>query len=592
MTADHEPTEARSVGTLLSLNVGLPKDVPWKETTVYTGIYKHPVDGPRLVRTLNVDGDGQGDLKGHGGEQRAILVYQRESYDHWAGHLGRDDLVPGSFGENFTVAGLSDDVVCIGDRYRIGEAEFEVTQPRVTCYRVGMRLGLPQMPSLLVAHRRPGFYLRVITEGVVTAGDAIFKVGDGRHQLSVAAVDALLYLPDKSHDLLKLAVDVPALSPGWQGSFRDLLAAADAGDGASQPEIGTEPGWSGFRPLIATQVVRETPSVISLYLRDRSGASLPAAMPGQYLTIRVPVNATTAIRSYSISGHPDASTYRISVKREEHGTVSRLIHDTIRPGSVLDVAAPRGDFILAAGDEPVLLLSAGIGITPVLAMLASIAETDPSRPVWWFHVARTPDDYALAAEVEKLLQHLPQARSLIYLTRSTLPATGTTPGTVPGRLDLEQLRMLELPTESSAYICGPTGFISGMTEALERIGISPTHIHAEIFGALAPLNPGVAAKETVAVHAPAGPPGAGPAVTFARSGLSVNWSDAFGSLLELAEACDVPTRWSCRTGVCHNCVTGLVSGSVDYAPEPLERPDPSEVLICCSQPAYEVVLDA
>lgn len=592
MTVRMETNEARSVGTLLSLNVGIPVDVPWKRTTVYTGIFKHPVDEPRFVRRLNIDGDGQGDLKGHGGEQRAVLVYQQESYDHWAEHFGRDDLVPGSFGENFTVAGLPDDVVCIGDRYRIGDAEFEVTQPRVTCFRVGMRLGEPQMPSLLVAHRRPGFYLRVITEGTVATGDGIFKVGDGRHHLSVAAVDGLLYLPDKSHDLLRLAVDVPALSPGWQGSFRDLLAAADGGGDASQPEIGKEPGWSGLRPFVATQVIRETSSVISLFLRDRAGAPLPTAMPGQYLTIRVPVNGATAIRSYSISGHPDASTYRISVKREEHGTVSRHIHDTMRPGSVLDVAAPRGDFILAAGDEPVLLLSAGIGITPVLAMLASIAEADPSRPVWWLHVARTPDDYALAAEVEKLLQNLPQARSLIYLTRSTLPAAGATPGTVFGRLDLEHLRMLELPTASSAYICGPTGFISGMTEALERIGLTPTHIHSEIFGALAPLNPGVAARDAVAVHTPAGAPGYGPAVTFARSGLSVNWSDGFVSLLELAEACDVPTRWSCRTGVCHNCITGLVSGSVDYSPEPLERPGTSEVLICCSQPAEDVVLDA
>ncbi|MFF4732716.1 MOSC domain-containing protein [Streptomyces mirabilis] len=150
------------MATLLSVNVGRPKDVRWRDRTVHTGAWKHPVDGPQMVRRLNIDGDGQGDLQGHGGEQRAVLVYQTQSYAYWRKVLERDDLEFGQFGENFTVDGLADDEVCIGDRYRIGEAEFEVTQPRVTCYRVGMRLNEPRMASLLVAHHRPAFYLRVI----------------------------------------------------------------------------------------------------------------------------------------------------------------------------------------------------------------------------------------------------------------------------------------------------------------------------------------------------------------------------------------------------------------------------------------------
>lgn len=158
------------MATLLSVNTGMPKDMSWQGRTVHTGAWKAPVQGPRMVRRLNVDGDGQGDLAGHGGEIRAVLVYQLQSYQYWQKHLGRDDLTFGIFGENFTVDGLPDDEVCIGDRYRIGEAEFEVTQPRVTCYRVGMRLGEPTMASLLVAHHRPGFYLRVIKEGRVQAG--------------------------------------------------------------------------------------------------------------------------------------------------------------------------------------------------------------------------------------------------------------------------------------------------------------------------------------------------------------------------------------------------------------------------------------
>ena len=163
----------------MAVNVGLPRDVAWRGRTVHTGVWKQPVAGPRLVRTLNLDGDGQGDLAGHGGPHRAVLVYQLGSYGYWRRQLGWNDFEYGQFGENFTVEGLADDEVCIGDRYEIGTALFEVSQPRVTCYRVGLRLGEPQLPAMLVAHRRPGFYLRVLREGVVEAGDPVVKVANG-----------------------------------------------------------------------------------------------------------------------------------------------------------------------------------------------------------------------------------------------------------------------------------------------------------------------------------------------------------------------------------------------------------------------------
>jgi MOSC domain-containing protein YiiM len=147
--ASAEPA-ARPVGTLISVNVGLPKDVSWQGKTVFTGVFKDPVTGPRRVRKLNVDGDGQGDLAGHGGEQRAVFVYQIDSYRYWERELGRNDFVDGQFGENFTIEGLSDAETCIGDRYQIGTAVFEVTQPRVTCYRVGIRMNDPRIPALLV----------------------------------------------------------------------------------------------------------------------------------------------------------------------------------------------------------------------------------------------------------------------------------------------------------------------------------------------------------------------------------------------------------------------------------------------------------
>src|SRR5256885_338077 len=204
------------MSTLLSVNVGMPKDVEWRGRTVFTGVFKEAVAGPRRVGEVNVDGDGQGDRLGHGGEQRAVFVYQIDSYRYWERELGRDDFVYGQFAENLTVDGLGDDEVCIGDRYRIGTALFEVTQPRVTCYRVGIRTNEPRMPALLTSSGRPGFYFRVLEEGEVGAGDPILLVTCGPERMTVAEVNALLYSPHHPRDRLERALRIPALSPGWQ----------------------------------------------------------------------------------------------------------------------------------------------------------------------------------------------------------------------------------------------------------------------------------------------------------------------------------------------------------------------------------------
>ena len=400
------------MGRLVSVNVGMPKNVPWRGKTVYTGIWKTPVEGPVMVRRINIDGDGQGDLAGHGGEQRAVMVYQTESYDFWKTYLNRDDLAPGHFGENFTVTGLADAEVCIGDRYRIGDAEFEVTQPRVTCFRVGLRLNEPEMPNLLVAQHRPGFYFRVITEGQVRAGDDIVRTRRGRHELSVADVDALLYLPDRNVEQLRKIVDVPALSPGWQQSFNEMLAAHETSTAPTAPPIGVEPGWNGFRSLRVSAVHRESDNVLSICLEADDQAPLPRALPGQYLTVRIPgAGDPTPLRSYSLSGDPGAGSYRISVKREEHGLVSQWLHAHIQPGSVIEAAAPRGDFYLTDDSSAVVLISAGIGVTPVLAMLHALSAAGSGRDIWWLHTTRNPETQAFATEVTALIESLPHAQA-------------------------------------------------------------------------------------------------------------------------------------------------------------------------------------
>jgi MOSC domain-containing protein YiiM len=304
---------------LLSVNVGLPRDVSWRGRTVWTAIFKVPVGGRRRVGRLNVDGDGQADLVGHGGEHRAVYVYDWSAYEHWSGVLGRDDLVPGHFGENFTVEGLPDEEVCVGDRYRIGDATFEVTQPRVTCFKVGLRLEEPRMPALLYSHGRPGFYMRVLEEGEVGAGDEIERVAVGPEQMSVREISALLYLPGHTPAGLRRALAIPALSDGWRGSFRALLKQHDNGAAGNQglAPPSTPPAWPGLREFRVTSAQRESASVRSFVLEPVNGKALPGFLPGQFLALKLepPAAPKPLLRSYSLAAPADGRVYRIAVKR-------------------------------------------------------------------------------------------------------------------------------------------------------------------------------------------------------------------------------------------------------------------------------------
>jgi ferredoxin-NADP reductase/MOSC domain-containing protein YiiM/ferredoxin len=578
---------------LLSVNVGKPRDVLWHGRTVFTGVFKDSVAGRRRIGRLNVDGDGQGDLAGHGGEQRAVFVYQIGSYRYWQRELGRDDFVYGQFGENFTVDGLSDDEVCIGDRFRIGTATFEVSQPRVTCYRVGIRMDDPRIPALLVSHRRPGFYFRVLDEGDVEAGDEIVKLAPGPEQMPVAEVDALLYLPGHERRELLRALRIPALSPGWQASFRALLDQEPGGGNAGLTATSPPPAWPGFRPLTVTAITAESDSVMSIRLEDPDGAPLATALPGQHVTVRVRPDRRQRplLRNYSMSGAPGAGHYRISVKRELRGAVSGYLCTRVAVGDRLDVAAPRGTFVLDRTPAPVLLVSAGIGATPVLAMLHALAQEQSDREIWWLHGARNGHEHPFAAEARALLASLPRTRGCVYYSRPDPDDVLGRDFDGTGRLTGSSLAQLQPPPDAQAYLCGPAAFMDEISAGLASLGIEAARLHTEPFGSAPSLTPGIAAAPMRPPHPPAGRPGNGPTIAFARSDLAIPWSDDYGSLLELAEACDVPVRWSCRTGVCQTCETTLIAGSVGHRPDPVEPPPDGSVLICCSQPRGDLVLD-
>jgi ferredoxin-NADP reductase/MOSC domain-containing protein YiiM len=581
---------------LLSVNVGLPREIAWDGKTVRTAIWKFPVESRRVARKLGIDGDAQADLAGHGGEQRAVFVYQMESYRYWEHFFGRNDFTFGQFGENFTVDGLADNEVCIGDRYRIGDAIFEVTQPRVTCYRLGIRMNEPRMPALVVAHKRPGFYFRVLEEGDVSAGDDIVRVADGPERMTVADIDALLYLPGHSREQIERALRIPALSKGWLASFQAIHEQSSSSKALQgNPGLADEaqgPAWPGFRQMRVAHICKESDSVTSFVLVSIDGQPLPVFQAGQFVVVRLQVdrNKPPVLRSYSLSDLPGADHFRISIKREPHGIGSVFLCNHTREGDVLDVSAPRGSFTLRPGDHPLVLLSAGVGATPVMSMLHALAAEKSQREIWWIHGARNRVDHPFAEESAFLLKQLSRGRSYIVYSRPAATDSVGNSFNATGRIDVALLERIGVTPNSDFYLCGPSSFLESMRDGLQYWGVPDGNVHAEIFGAREGITPGMAGV-IHGPHQPPGPPGSGPSVSFARSGTTVAWDSKFASLLELAEACDVPVRWSCRSGVCHTCMTGLISGSATYQPEPLETPAPGNVLVCCSKPNSDVVLD-
>jgi ferredoxin-NADP reductase/MOSC domain-containing protein YiiM/ferredoxin len=561
---------------------------------VRTAIWKNPVGRRCRVGRRNLDGDGQGDLAGHGGEQRAVFVYQIESYRYWQEELKRADFVNGQFGENFTIEGLEDDAVCIGDRYQIGSALFEVTQPRVTCYRVGIRMNEPRMPALLTSSGRPGFYFRVLQEGEVGDGDDIVKVGEAKERMTVAEINALLYSPEHTRDRLEHALRIEALSNGWRVSFEALLRSSASGNAGLVPQAAAHPTAPGFRRLAVAAIDQESEDVISIAMKSPDAKPLEAALPGQYVVLRLQPTAAgpPLFRSYSLSGPASTERYRISVKIEPNGAAGGYLREHVRVGDALDASSPRGSFILENGERPVVLLSAGIGATPVLAMLYSLSEARSTRQVLWLHAARDRAHHLFAAEVRRLMQALPRGRSYVCYSRPGVLDHVGEDFDVTGHLSRSIFEEAHVSREAEVYLCGPNRFMADMKRELATFGVAQEQIHIEIFQGSEAMTPGVVGRPMAIPHLPNDDANTGPLVSFARSGIAAHWKpSAYESILELAEVCDIPVRWSCRTGVCHSCESGLVSGAVVYEPEPLDKPADGNVLVCCSQPGSDLVID-
>jgi ferredoxin-NADP reductase len=260
---------------------------------------------------------------------------------------------------------------------------------------------------------------------------------------------------------------------------------------------------------------------------------------------------------------------------------------------MLEASAPRGTFTLSPGATPVALLSAGIGVTPLLAMLYAMAADDEAsrREVWWIHSARDKAHHSFAGPARGLVAALGRGHRCVIYSRPGADDERGVDYDAEGHLTLPHLQQTGVPQSADFYLCGPPRFLQDLQASLSAWGVAASRMHTEIFGPSAALSPGVIGMGNQAPHVPTGIQGSGPIVTFARSGIAVHWDARFNNLLELAEACAVPVRWSCRTGVCHNCESGLIDGRLAYSPQPLDPPAEGNALICCATPTSNVELD-
>jgi ferredoxin-NADP reductase/MOSC domain-containing protein YiiM/predicted pyridoxine 5'-phosphate oxidase superfamily flavin-nucleotide-binding protein len=578
---------------LKSVNVSMPKDIVHNGKAVTTGIFKEPVQGRVMLRRLNLDGDGQADLWGHGGAFRVVYVYSFENYAYWARELGRDDFTVGQFGENFTVEGMLEDHIHVGDNFRLGSALVEVSQPRVPCYKLAIKMGIEGFQNRFMASGRMGFYFRVLEEGEVGAGDTLELVRRDAGAMTVRAVNDLLYFDKENLTGTAKALAIPALAHGWKGSFEDRLVKAAAPARTR----------GGYRTFVVDRKEPESEAITSFYLVPEDGAALPPFLPGQFLTfeLSIPGQPKPVLRTYSLSDRPNSDTYRVSIKWEPApadrpdltpGLSSSYFHDQIEVGAKLRIGAPRGKFHLEPeGERPVVLLSGGVGLTPMVSMMNTIVQSGTQRPVWFIHGARNGREHAMGAHVRRVAEANENVHAHIRYSQPEAEDIEGRDYDSQGRIDIALLKRLLPFDDHEFYLCGATPFMRSLYCGLLSLDVSEGRIHYEFFGPASTLKPSAQPIGPAKVPSAEAELTAGIQVTFARSGVTADWDPACESILDLAEQHGLNPDYSCRSGICQTCMCALVEGDVEYLEDPLDEPDPGCVLICCSRPKTSLVIE-
>ncbi len=553
------------------------KVAPLGPSGVPSAFVKHLISGKAYAEPLGLVGDMQADLTVHGGTDKAVYAYPSDNYEAWAAEF--PDLAPlwgaGSLGENLALSGCEESDACVGDTVRLGSALLQITQPRKPCFKLALRFNDVRLPLAMVNSGRCGWYYRVLQPGSFMAGDRPVLLERPHPGWTIRRINTVSNRSDTPLTTVAELAAVPELSAAWRNQIAGMIQAAQA---SAQRKT--------FRPFRVVDVRNESRTIRSFVLKPADGAGIVAHAPGQHIVVRVTSDGGAAprLRSYSLSATGNGETYQISVKREAGDGVSGWMHTHLEPGSSLEVMGPRGTFVLDRGsDAPILLLSAGVGITPMMTMLMAATTNNGSdvmpRHITFVHTTRNGDERAFADVLSKIAAKHP---AVTFHTRFTAPiatdVTGRNHDSV-GRLDKALIATVveDIPGHL-VYICGPVSFMRDAIGWLRELGVPGEHIRYESFGG-----------DRVAAPANC----AGPArIVFSRSGLTSQWEPGGQSLLEIAEAHGLPVKSDCRVGLCGQCAARVLSGDLIYGSEPAAEIEFGDALLCCATPATDtVVLD-
>jgi MOSC domain-containing protein YiiM/ferredoxin-NADP reductase len=562
-------------GKVVSLNVGEPRLVTYRGMSFRTGIFKEPVDQPLTLKKLNFVGDGQADLSAHGGIDKAVYCYPLEHYDFWRREIGRADLPMGQFGENVTTAGLLENELRIGDILRMGTAMVQVSEPRIPCYKLVMRMDAGGDFSVrFLAANRTGFYCRVLEEGVVRRSDAISLVSRNASSPTVREVVAATQFADRDPVALRRVVRARDISAKWRSRVRRMI------DAEARRRI--EATSSPTAAMRVEKIVPETNDVVSLWLRPADGARMFDALPGQYLTIVWPDGFKS---TYSLSALSPAQRCRITVKLVRNGqdalgrSSARIA--ALKAEDILTVERPRGNFHPDLDDDtPLVLAGAGIGVTPIMSMIEH-ATRSGRRDVFAAFGMRRPGEHPLVSELAGFLAERRGLKAVLaYSQLNGAPPLPGLPAPKHGRLAAADLLPHAAAPLAEVFLCGPGEFIRQIYDGLVEAGVNPLQIRYEAFGP----------STLLPARAVSGDPQAAFKVAFTRSQMDVVWTPASGTLLNLAEAAGVSPVFGCRAGSCGLCRIAISEGDVSYV-EPVDEPDTGYVLPCCTIPQSDCRLD-
>lgn len=531
------------------------------------------------VFELGLEGDSQADLAVHGGVDKAVYAYPFENYAAWLAEYPEHRSLwgPGALGENLSLAGLTEYDVRIGDLFRVGRTVLQVTQPRKPCFKLGLRFDDQRLAAAMVREGRTGWYFRVLESGVVAEGDQVALLERPHPHWTIARVNEAAYGSDTSDEVLRSIAKMPALSAAWRSQTQSALSA----NAAARLQ-------TGFRPYVLTERRPESAAVCSLTFAPTDG--LPAAPhePGQHLQVRLPPvdGGELETRRYTISSLSNGGTLRISVK--QGGAFSRRLL-ALQVGGTVELFRPQGRFVLdRTAARSLALISAGVGITPMIAMLDAAVIQDGRHSavpeIMFLHQAPDRGEHPFAQHVEAVAAKYSHVATRIFYSRPD-PSAGSSGHVVEGRR-MAAADLDDLPLDAAYYVCGPSDFMAWVREALVTRGVPARSIRAETF----------ASADAAVVGASAAPVEAGSLdralISFERSGTDVEWTPERGTLLDLAQALGIKAPFDCRIGLCGACLTRILEGEVRHVGGSGVEPDDTEALICSALPgSARLVLD-